>query len=159
MIRNEGSFWRDMRYVGVPGVDNLNQIGPGIVADFPKIAGSAAHRHRPSPGLVRGRRRHRPGRKVRRRLPARARHQLHEYPRPHDLRRRRSVAIGWYVSRAQHLLAIGRPAAQVAYLSSHRQHVDGRQGIRHVTLKLVTELLEHQIDFDHIDADELAARL
>jgi hypothetical protein len=25
-----------------------------------------------------------------------------------------------------------------------------------VTLKLVTELLEHQIDFDHIDADELA---
>ena len=26
-----------------------------------------------------------------------------------------------------------------------------------VTLKLVTQLLEHQIDFDHIDADELAA--
>ena len=43
MIKNEGSFWRDMRYVGVPGVDNLNQIGPGIVADFPKLAASAAH--------------------------------------------------------------------------------------------------------------------
>jgi len=43
MIHNEGSFFRDMRYVDVPGVDNLNQIGPGIVADFPKIATSAAH--------------------------------------------------------------------------------------------------------------------
>ena len=43
MIKNEGSFWRDMRYVGVPGIDNLNQIGPGIVADFPKLAASAAH--------------------------------------------------------------------------------------------------------------------
>jgi len=32
-----------MRYVGVPGIDNLNQIGPGIVADFPKLAASAAH--------------------------------------------------------------------------------------------------------------------
>ena len=43
MISNEGSFWRDMRYVGVPGIDDLNQIGPGIVADFPKLATSAAH--------------------------------------------------------------------------------------------------------------------
>jgi hypothetical protein len=43
MISNEGSFWRDMRYVGVPGIDNLNQIGPGIIADFPKLAASAAH--------------------------------------------------------------------------------------------------------------------
>ena len=43
LIRNEGSFFRDMRYVGVPGIDNLNQIRPGIVADFPKLASSAAH--------------------------------------------------------------------------------------------------------------------
>src|SRR5208283_1374807 len=43
LVRNEGSFFRDMRYVQVPGVDNLNQIGPGIVADFPKLATSTAH--------------------------------------------------------------------------------------------------------------------
>ena len=43
MTKNEGSFFRGIRYVGVPGVDNLNQIGPGIVADFPKLAGSAGH--------------------------------------------------------------------------------------------------------------------
>ena len=43
LVKNEGSFCRDMRYVGVPGIDNLNQIRPGIVADFPKLAASAAH--------------------------------------------------------------------------------------------------------------------
>jgi len=43
LVASEGSFWRDMRFVGVPGIDNLNQIRPGIVADFPKLAASAAH--------------------------------------------------------------------------------------------------------------------
>jgi hypothetical protein len=82
MIKNEGSFWRDMRYVGVPGMDNLNQIGPGIVADFPKLAASAAHvTGRPlvweEEGGGTG-----PNGKVHRGLPARPRHQLHEHPRP-----------------------------------------------------------------------------
>jgi len=36
LVKNEGSFFRDMRYVGLPGIDNLNQIRPGIVADFPR---------------------------------------------------------------------------------------------------------------------------
>ena len=43
LVNSEGSFWRDMRFVGVPGIDNLSQIGPGIVAEFPKLAASAAH--------------------------------------------------------------------------------------------------------------------
>ncbi|HEX3729277.1 MAG TPA: glycosyl hydrolase, partial [Opitutaceae bacterium] len=43
LIRNEGSFFRDMRYVQVPGIDNLNQLQPGLVADFPKLASDAAH--------------------------------------------------------------------------------------------------------------------
>jgi hypothetical protein len=29
LIRNEGSFFRALRYAGVPGIDNLNQIRPG----------------------------------------------------------------------------------------------------------------------------------
>jgi hypothetical protein len=32
-----------MRHVQVPGIDNINRIGPGIVANFPKLASSAAH--------------------------------------------------------------------------------------------------------------------
>jgi beta-galactosidase GanA len=34
--------------------------------------------------------------------------------------------------------------------------VDGRPEADDVTVKLVTQLMEHQIDFDHIDADTLA---
>ena len=31
LIRNEGDFFRDMRYVQVPGVDNLSQLRPDLV--------------------------------------------------------------------------------------------------------------------------------
>lgn len=53
LIRNEGDFFRDMRHVQVPGIDNLNQLGPAAVNredptyainnNFPKLASSAAH--------------------------------------------------------------------------------------------------------------------
>jgi hypothetical protein len=69
LIRNEGDFLRDMRYVEVPGIDNLGQLtphtllyptwahggGPGVKLtdtpdatwdvnnNFPKLASSAAH--------------------------------------------------------------------------------------------------------------------
>jgi hypothetical protein len=53
LVRSEGDFFRDMRHVQVPGIDNLNQLGPAAVhaADgnwsvnnnFPKLASSAAH--------------------------------------------------------------------------------------------------------------------
>ncbi|HYX06401.1 MAG TPA: glycosyl hydrolase, partial [Bacteroidales bacterium] len=44
LVRSEGSFFRDMRDVQIPGVDAIwNQIWPGTVADFPKLASSAAH--------------------------------------------------------------------------------------------------------------------
>ena len=43
MISNEGSFFRGMRYVGVPGIDNLGVIRPGSETNFPKLASSAAH--------------------------------------------------------------------------------------------------------------------
>jgi len=67
------------------------------------------------------------------------------------------AAIGWYVSRAQHLLAIGRPVVQVALLHPTDSMWLGDKEADDDTLKLVTGLLEHQIDFDHIDADELAS--
>jgi hypothetical protein len=41
LIRNQGDFFRCMRFVQAPGVDNLNQIRPGVVADFPDLASSA----------------------------------------------------------------------------------------------------------------------
>ena len=154
MIKNEGSFWRDMRYVGVPGVDNLNQIGPGIVADFPKLAASAAHvTGRPLVWEEEGGGTGQNGKFI-------VDYQLVRginYMNIRGINNSNGAAIGWYVSRAQHLLAIGRPAAQVALLHPTDSMWMGDKEADDVTLKLVTELLEHQIDFDHIDADELAS--
>jgi hypothetical protein len=159
LIRNEGSFWRDMRYVGVPGVDNLNQIGPGIVADFPKIAGSAAHvMGHPLVWEEEGGGTGPKGKFV-------VDYQLVRGINYMNIRglqgsngaEAAGVQIGWYVTRAQHLLALGRPAAQVALLHPTDSMWMNYKPADDDTLKLVTELLEHQIDFDHIDADELAS--
>jgi hypothetical protein len=158
MISNEGSFWRDMFYVGVPGVDNLNQIGPGIVADFPKLAGSAAHvMGRPLVWDEEGGGLGEKGKFV-------VDYQLVRginYMNIRGLNSADGASVGWYVSRAQHLLAIGRPAAQVAYLHPTDSMWLGDQESDDVLARpkdnLVTQLLEHQIDFDHIDADELAS--
>ena len=153
MIKNEGSFWRDMRYVGVPGVDNLNQIKPGVVADFPKLAASAAHvTGRPLVWDEQGGGTGPDGKFV-------VDYQLVRginYMNIRGLASASGASIGWYVSRSQHLLAIGRPAAQVALLHPTDSMWMNDKEADTVTLRLVTQLLEHQIDFDHIDADELA---
>jgi hypothetical protein len=154
MISNEGSFWRDMFYVGVPGVDNLNQITPGTVADFPKLAASAAHLNgRPQVWDEEGGGSGPNGKFV-------VDYQLVRginYMNIRGLNNTNGAAIGWYVSRAQQLLANGRPAAQIALFHPTDSLWLGDQEADDVTVKLVTQLLEHQIDFDHIDADGLAA--
>jgi hypothetical protein len=158
MISNEGSFWRDMRYVGVPGIDNLNQIGPGIVADFPKLAASVAHVYgHPQIWAEEGGGTGPNGKFV-------ADYQLVRgvnYMNIRGLNRTNGAAIGWYVSRAQQLLASGCPAAQVAYLhptdSMWLGDEEADDVLARPTGNLVTQLLEHQIDFDHIDSDALAS--
>jgi hypothetical protein len=66
---------------------------------------------------------------------------------------RRSLPLpaeGKFISRSQHLLAIGRPAAQIALLHPTDSMWLNDKEADTVTLRLVTQLLEHQIDFDHI---------
>jgi len=159
MTKNEGSFFRDMRYIGVPGVDNLTQVRPGIVADFPKLAGSAAHLFgRPqawseeggnlAPGgkfvfdyqLVRG-------------LNFMNIRGLNMAAPPADP----AVPTGWYITRAQYLMTIGRPAAQVALYHPADSYWLADQEADTVTVDLTTQLMEQQIDFDHIDQDSLAS--
>jgi hypothetical protein len=53
LVHSEGDYFRDNRYVQVPGIDNLNQLAPSAVHtpdgtwnvnnNFPKLASSAAH--------------------------------------------------------------------------------------------------------------------
>ena len=53
-------------------------------------------------------------------------------------------------------MAIGRPAAQVALYHPTDSYWLFDQEADTVTVRLTTQLMEHQIDFDHIDHDTLA---
>ena len=162
MITNEGSFWRDMRFMGVPGVDNLNQIGPGIVADFPKIAASAAHVDgRPQGWSEEGGSTGAGGKFVADYQLVRGLNYmnisgLNNAAPAGKMLTDRALAIGWYVSRAQYLLANGRPGAQVALYHPTDSYWMGDYEADTANVRLVTDLMEHQIDFDHIDEDGLA---
>jgi len=163
LVRNEGSFFRDMRYVQVPGVDNLNQIGPGIVADFPKLATSAAHLFgRPQVWEEEGGNPFQAGKFIADYNFVRGMNFLQirgldaapagDSPLPNP-----AAMIAGYVNRASYLLASGRPGAQVALYHPTDNMWYGDKEADDVTVKLVTQLMEHQIDFDHIDLDALVS--
>ncbi|MGD0341921.1 MAG: glycosyl hydrolase, partial [Bacteroidales bacterium] len=161
LIRNEGSFFRDMRYVGVPGIDNLNQIKPGLVTDFPKLASSAAHLFgRPQIWTEEGGDIGQAGKFV----------TDYQFVRGINYMNIRGLnaapaadvnpaATGWYVSRASYLLAIGRPAAQIALYHPTDSEWLGDQEADSVTIRLTAQLMEHQIDFDYIDHDSFDSLL
>ena len=155
LVRTEGSFWRDMRFVGVPGVDNLSQIAPGRVTDFPKLAGSAAHLFGRSLVWTEQGGDATPAGKFT------FDYQLVRGINHMNIRGLTTVSpaatqMCWYAGRAQYLMAVGRPAAQVALYHPTDSMWMGDQECDAATVKLVTQLMEQQIDFDHIDADALA---
>ena len=44
LVRSEGDFERDMKYVEVPGIDAIwHQIWTDTISDYPRLASSAAH--------------------------------------------------------------------------------------------------------------------
>jgi len=159
LIRNEGSFFKEMRYAAVPGIDNLSQIKPGSVTDFPKLASSAAHLFgRPQIWTEQGGGEGQAGKFV----------ADYQFVRGINYMNIRGLTaaptadvnpaiIGWYARRASYLLAIGRPAAQVAlYHPTESMWLGDRQSDS-VTVKLVAQLMEKQIDFDYIDTESLVS--
>jgi len=159
LIRNEGSFFRDMRFIGVPGIDNLSQIKPGVVADFPKLASSAAHLFgRPLIWTEQGGSVGKEGKFV----------TDYQFVRGINYMNIRGLnaaptkdsnpaATGWYVSRASYLLAIGRPGARVALYHPTDNMWLGDQESDSVTIALTRQLMEKQIDFDYIDNDSFVS--
>ncbi len=164
LVRNEGSFFRAMRFVDAPGVDNLNQIGPGIVADFPKLAASAAHlsghpkvweEEGGSPGQA--------GKFIADYNFVRGMNSLNirGLNAPADAAAHAllnsALTMATYVNRASYLLSTGRPSVRVALYHPTDSMWYGDKESDDVTVRLVTELMEHQIDFDHIDLDGLVS--
>jgi hypothetical protein len=174
LIRNEGDFFRDMRHVLIPGIDNLNQLVPRAVIredttydvndNFPKLASSAAHLFgRPRVWSEEG-----GGTGVD------GKFQLdYQYVRGVNMPQIRVPAIraagvaepvppqaamlAWYTNRASYLMAIGRPAAQVALYHPAGSMWLGDEAADRSTTKLGKQLLEHQIDFDYFDEQSLAS--
>ena len=164
LVRNEGDFFRDMRHVQVPGIDNVNRIGPGIAANFPKLASSAAHLFgRPKAWEEEGG----------------GTGELGKFTADYNFVRGvtalqirmagfggggnralqivdpQSSAIAWYVNRLGYLLAVGRPAARVAMYRTTNSVWMGDEDTVVVTERLAQQLLEHQVDFDYIDEQAL----
>ena len=176
LVHSEGDFFKDMRYVQVPGIDTIwNQIWPGKVSDFPKYASSAAH--------VFGRPRAFTESFAAYRTPPtvdQARWVMNQqYVRGINLQEIMFVPAssggrtgfrGWlddekfpaavaYANRATYLLAQGRPAAGIAVYYPNLSLWLGDAAADAGTLALMQQLLEHQRDFDFINEEAFATAL
>jgi hypothetical protein len=182
-VRGEGDFFRDMRKVQVPGVDNLSQLLPDRVHtpdgtwrvnnNFPKLASSAAHlfgrpkawteegggigidgKYQVDYQLVRGLT------ALQIRLPVRSGFggDPAEAPSgPPPPIPPQAPMVAWYTNRGAYLMAIGRPAAQVGlYYPSNSMWMGDEEAERSMT-KLGWQLLEHQVDWDYFDEQSLSS--
>ena len=173
LVRSEGSFFRDMQYVQVPGIDSIwHQIWTDTISDFPRLASSVAHlngrpraftesfaAYRPEPDLpmvkyildeqfVRGinliETMYYPATSTPGRGGPAKYMQDPAYP-----------ALLTYVRRMSYLMSMGRPDANVAlYLPSASMWLgDTASDTQFVSAERL--LSEHQIDFDIVDEDFL----
>jgi len=175
LIRSEGSFFRAMRHVPVPGIDAIwNQIWPDRVADYPKLASSAAHlagrprafsesfaayRVRPTVDQAKWVIDHQFVRGI----------NLLEvmfYPssaagheRSGWLASDRFPALAAYVQRAAYLLSMGRPAAQIALYYPTDSLWLGDEEADASAWAIAQALLERQRDFDFVDERALSSFL
>ncbi len=173
LTRSEGDFFRDMRYVQVPGIDAIwHQIDPDTISDYPRLASSVSHvygkpraftesfaAYRPTPTLEQ------------------ARYILNEQfvrgvnlveamyfpatsggvrPPPSFMADPGFPALMQYTQRVSYLMAMGRPAASVAlYLPSSSMWMgDSVADAAFVSTERM--LSERQIDFDIVGEDALA---
>lgn len=175
LVRSEGDFFRAMRHVPAPGVDAIwNQIWPDRVADFPKLASSAAHllgrprafsesfaayRIRPTVEQAKWVIDHQLVRGINML-------EVMFYPSSAHPRERSGwlvsdafPALARYVHRALYLLSMGRPAAQIAlyYPTSSLWLSDEEADAS--TWRIAQQLLEQQRDFDLVDQRALDSLL
>lgn len=176
LTRSEGDFFRDMRYVQVPGIDAIwHQIDPDTVSDYPRLASSVSHvygkpraftesfaAYRPTPTLDQ------------------ARYILNEQfvrgvnlveamyfpatsrgvrPPPAFMADPGFPALMQYTQRISYLMSMGRPAASVAlYLPSSSMWM-GDKDSDEAFVSTERMLSERQIDFDIVSEDALAKDL
>jgi len=176
LAHSEGTFFRDMRAVEVPGIDAIwHQIWKDTVSDYPRLASSEAHVYGKPRAFTESFAAYRPAPDV-----DMARYILNEqfvrgvnlietmyFPAtsngpklpPSYMRQAGFSDLLAYVRRISYLMSMGRPDATVAlYLPSSSLWMGSADSD---TQFVSTERLlsEHQIDFDIVDEDALAQDL
>ncbi len=176
LTHSEGEFFRDMRYVQVPGIDSIwHQIWTDTISDFPRLASSAAHVYGHPRAFTESFAAYRPEPDV-----ALARYILNEqfvrgvnlvetmyFPATSTPGRGPSKymkdpaypALLSYVRRMSFLMSMGRPNAGVALLlpSSSMWLGDSAADTQFVSAERM--LSEQQVDFDVVDEDALQTEL
>jgi hypothetical protein len=184
---SEGDYFRDERYVQVPGIDNLSQLIPSAVHtpdgtwninnNFPKLASSAAHlfgkpkvwaeegggmgvegKYQMDFQLVRG------VNALELRLQGVLRNNFGaaaaDPSAPIPAAPPQAKMTAWYANRGGYLMAIGRPAAEVAlYHPGNTIWLGGDDATEadRSTTKLGWQLFEHQVDWDYFDEQSLSS--
>ena len=173
LTHSEGSFFRDMRYVEVPGIDAIwHQIWTDTIANYPRLASSVSHVYGKPRAFTESFAAYRPVPDV-----TIARYILNEQfvrgvnlvemmyfpatssgpkPPPSFMGEPGFSDLATYVRRMSYLMAMGRPAAQVAlYIPSSSMWLgDEAADTQFVSTERL--LSEHQIDFDIVSDDALA---
>jgi hypothetical protein len=176
LTHSEGSFFRDMRNVEVPGIDAIwHQIWKDTVSDYPRLASSVSHvygkpraftesfaAYGPQPGVEM------------------ARYILNEEmvrgvnlvemmyfpatsagPRPPPMFMGEAAFsdLTAYVRRLSYLMAMGRPDASVALFLPSSSMWLGDDAADRQFVSTERLLSEHQVDFDIVSEDALARDL
>jgi len=176
LTRSEGSFFRDMRAVEVPGIDAIwHQIWKDTISDYPRLASSASHVYGKPRAFTESFAAYRPPPDV-----EMARYILNEqFVRGVNLVETMyfpatsagpSTPPGYmgqpgfsnlltYVRRMSYLMSIGRPDASVALFLPSGSMWLGSDDSDTQFVSTERLLSEHQIDFDVVDEDALARDL
>jgi hypothetical protein len=176
LTHSEGSFFRDMRAVEVPGIDAIwHQIWKDTISDYPRLASSASHVYGKPRAFTESFAAYRPPPEV-----EMVRYILNEQfvrgvnlvetmyfpatsagpiPPPGYMGQPGFSDLLTYVRRMSYLMAMGRPDASVALFlpSSSMWLGDDVSDTQFVSTERL--LSEHQIDFDIVDEVALARDL
>jgi len=177
LAHSEGDFFRDMRYVEVPGIDSIwHQIWADTISDFPRFASSAAHVYGHPRAFTESFAAYRPEPNV-----TMARYILNEqfvrginlvetmyFPAsstpdrggPSALMRDPGYpALMQYTSRLSYLMSQGHPAAGVALLLPAESLWMGDAKADDTFVSTERVLSQHQMDFDIVDEDAIGSLL
>jgi alpha-L-rhamnosidase len=174
LARTEGDYFKDMRYVQVPGVDAIwNQVWYDKTADFPKIASSAAHMYGKPRALSESFAAYNPkptvedARWVVNQQLVRGINIFEYMFWPSSSGGRGSPsgylsdslfpAVAEYSNRASFLLSNGKPAAQIGLYMPTESMWLGNENSNISLLKIAKQLLEKQLDFDFVDAQGIGS--